>query len=267
MNNKKDEKDLAVVGIPIEYELLNNDTRRNMEQKFVRELSERIDSTIRPAAMDVREKDLSIYGTEGLFVIPGKSYLIDLLNQNVYYKLTTIYEQTDTIIRGKSYTLNIEAVQPVVVNEMDYPAETMSNYMMCDNSAVPDVTIELDFHLSDYHRQSITMPLSRLKAYCRQQGCSFYFACDGTRKEIIRGVMFASNLANGYNHLFSIRMAKEQIQETTLSCKLMYIYIFRLFQRKNCLELPPQRNRALILNCHEESCYNMCYLIIRCYIC
>ena len=53
---KKDEKDLAVVGIPIEYELLNNDTRRSMEQKFVRELSERIDSTIRPEAMDVREK-------------------------------------------------------------------------------------------------------------------------------------------------------------------------------------------------------------------
>ena len=242
---KKDEKDLAVIGIPIEYELLNNDTRRNMEQKFVRELSERIDSTIRPEAMDVREKDLSIYGTEGLFVIPGKSYLIDLLNQNVYYKLTTIYEQTDTIIRGKSYTLNIEAVQPVVVNEMDYPAETMSNYMMCDNSAVPDVTIELDFHLSDYHRQSITMPLSRLKAYCRQQGCSFYFACDGTRKEIIRGVMFASNLANGYNHLFSMRMAKEQIQETTPKLQAdVYLYIPPISKEKLFGTAPTKKSGA-----------------------
>ena len=182
----KDEKEIAVIGIPIEYELLNNDTRRNMEQTFVRELSEKVDSSFRPTAVEVSERDLSIYGTEGLFVIPGKSYLIDLLNQNVYYKLTTVYEKADTVIRGKSYTLNIETVQPVVVNEPDFPAETMANYMMCDNSSVPDVMLELDFHLSNYHRQLVTMPLSRLKEYCRQQGCSFFFACDGTRKENLR---------------------------------------------------------------------------------
>lgn len=242
---QKDEKDLAVIGIPIEYELLNNDTRRNMEQAFVRELSERTDSLIRPAAVEVREKDLSIYGTEGLFVIPGKSYLIDLLNQNVYYKLTTIYEKADTIIHGKSYTLNIETVLPVVVNEMDFPAETMSNYMTCDNSAVPDVTITLDFHLSDYHRQTITMPLSRLKTYCRQQGCSFYFACDGTRKEIIRGVLFASNLPKGYNHLFSIRMAKEQILEATPQLQAdVYLYIPPISKEKLFGTAPTKKSGA-----------------------
>ena len=223
---KKDDKELAIIGVPVEYELLNNDTRRNMEQFFVKELSENVEGTIRPAAMEVMEKDLSIYGTEGLFVIPGKSYLIDLLNQNVYYKLTTVYEKADTVIRGKPYTLNIETVQPVVVNELDFPVETMANYMMCDNSSVPDVILELDFHLSNYHRQLVRLPLSRLKEYCRQQGCHFYFACEGIRKEVIQGVMFVSNLAKGYNHLFNVRMNKEQISETQPKLQAdVYLYI------------------------------------------
>lgn len=241
----KDEKEIAVIGIPIEYELLNNDTRRNMEQTFVRELSEKVDSSFRPTAVEVSERDLSIYGTEGLFVIPGKSYLIDLLNQNVYYKLTTVYEKADTVIRGKSYTLNIETVQPVVVNEPDFPAETMANYMMCDNSSVPDVMLELDFHLSNYHRQLVTMPLSRLKEYCRQQGCSFFFACDGTRKENLRGVMFASNLAKGYNHLFSIRMAKEQILEATPKLQAdVYLYIPPISKEKLFGTAPTKKSGA-----------------------
>ena len=241
----KDEKEIAVIGIPIEYELLNNDTRRNMEQTFVRELSEKVDSSFRPTAVEVSERDLSIYGTEGLFVIPGKSYLIDLLNQNVYYKLTTVYEKADTVIRGKSYTLNIETVQPVVVNEPDFPAETMANYMMCDNSSVPDVRLELDFHLSNYHRQLVTMPLSRLKEYCRQQGCSFFFACDGTRKENLRGVMFASNLAKGYNHLFSIRMAKEQILEATPKLQAdVYLYIPPISKEKLFGTAPTKKSGA-----------------------
>lgn len=242
---KKDEQELAVIGIPIEYELLNNDTRRNMEQIFIRELSESTERSIRPVALEVMEKDLSIYGTEGLFVIPGKSYLIDLLNQNVYYKLTTVYEKADTVIRGKTYTLNIETVQPVVVNELDFPAETMANYMMCDNSSVPDVMLELDFHLSNYHRQLIKLPLSRLKEYCRQQGCNFYFACDGTRKDVIRGVMFVSNLAKGYNHLFSIRMNKEQISEAQPKLQAdVYLYIPPISKEKLFGTAPTKKSGA-----------------------
>lgn len=36
---QQDGKNVVVIGIPIEYELLNNDTRRNMEKTFLRALS------------------------------------------------------------------------------------------------------------------------------------------------------------------------------------------------------------------------------------
>ena len=73
---KREDKDVAVIGIPIEYELLNNDTRRNMERDFIRNLesSEAVGAKLNPKM--VSEENLSIYGTEGLFVLPGKSYII-----------------------------------------------------------------------------------------------------------------------------------------------------------------------------------------------
>jgi len=211
VNWKREEKDVAMIGIPIEYELLNNDTRRNMERAFVRDLKASKPSSTKQNSAVVSEESLSIYGTEGLFVIPGKSYIIDLLNQNVYYKLTTIYETADTVINNKPVTMSMEAVLPVVVIDPEFPAETFANLMMCNDGSVPDVTIELDFHLSNYHRQKVTMPLSQLKAFCRQQGCNLYFACDGVQRDKARGVMFASNLPKGYNHLFSLRIPTEQL--------------------------------------------------------
>ena len=242
---KREEKDVAVIGIPIEYELLNNDTRRNMERAFVRDLEASKPSSTRPNPAVVSEESLSIYGTEGLFVIPGKSYIIDLLNQNVYYKLTTVYETADTVINNKPVTMSMEAVLPVVVIDPEFPAETFANLMMCDDGSVPDVTIELDFHLSNYHRHKITMPLSQLKAFCRQQGCSLYFACDGVQKDKTRGVMFASNLPKGYNHLFSLRIPTEQLTTEAPTVQAdVYLYIPPIDKEKLFGTAPTKKSGA-----------------------
>lgn len=208
---KRHDKVLVSMGIPVDYELLNNDTRRNMERALVRELEESPAVTIVRDSSFVEESDLGIYGTEGLFVLQGKSYIIDLLNQNTYYKLTSVYETADTIIRNKVVTQRMEMVMPVAVREMDFPAESFANIVMCDKVVIPDAVVELDFHLSDYHRRQVSVPMSKLKAFCRQQGCELYFACDGVSNGKVHGMLMVTNLPKGYNHLFSIGCAVEQL--------------------------------------------------------
>ena len=226
VNWQRDGKDIATIGVPVEYELLNNDTRRNMERDFLKELGTFTPNIKRETVPFVKEEELSIYGTEGLFVLPGKSYIIDLLNQNVYYKLTTVTEALDTVINNKPTIMNLDAVLPVVVNDQEFPAESFANLMMCDNESVPEVSVELDFHLSNYHREKMSMPLSRLKAFCRQQGCGLFFACDVVQDGNVRGVMFASNLPKGYNHLFSLRTSIDQfgVDSPKVSADV-YLYI------------------------------------------
>lgn len=219
-------EEVACIGIPIDYELLSNDTRRNMERDFVRQLKASKPVIERPTPPIINDNDLSIYGTGGLFVMPGASYLIDLLNQNVYYRLTTTIETADTVIRGKTERLTLEAILPVVVRDEEFPAETFSNLMMCDNAAVPDVTVNLDIHLSDYHREKLVMPLSQLKVFLRQQGCNFYFAGNGMKGEKMQGVMFASNLQRGYNHMLSLRTEVGQLMASAPTVNAdMYLYI------------------------------------------
>lgn len=219
-------KDVATVGIPIEYELLNNDTRRSMEQTFIDELTASAPEIRRPSPPVVEESDLCIYGTEGLFVKQGKFYLIDVLNQNVYYSLTTVREFTDTIVNGNPTRLALESVQPVVVRSKDYPAETFANLLECNDTSVPDINMVLDFHLSNYHRKTLTLPLSRLKAVCRQNGCEFYFACNGVNGNKVRGVLFASNLSKGYNHMISVTIPMDQLTADSPTVHAdVYLYI------------------------------------------
>ena len=223
---KQENKELAIIGIPIEYELLNNDTRRDIEKSFINELETFNAPIVRPEYSTVSEDDLSIYGTEGVFVIPGKSYITDLLNQNVYYKLSTIYETVDTVIRNKPVTMTMEAIMPVVVRDAEFPAETFANLIMCDDSSIPDIVMELDFHLSNYHRRYIKMPLSKLKVFFQQQGCRLYFACNGVQGSKVRGVMFASNLSRGYNHLFSLSIPIAQLTSDSPTVQAeVYLYI------------------------------------------
>lgn len=242
---KKESKDVAVIGIPIEYELLNNDTRRNMERDFIKDLSAFQANISRQQPPLVQEKDLSIYGTEGLFVIPGKSYIISLLNQNVYYKLTTVSETIDTVINMKPTRMTLDAVLPVVVNDTIFPAESFANLMICDNNSVPDVTINLDFHLSNYHREKVSMPLSQLKSFCRQNGCEMYFACDLIKEGKAKGIMFASNLPKGYNHLFSLKTTIEQLAEENPTIDAdVYLYIPPVDKSKLLGTAPVKKSNA-----------------------
>lgn len=219
-------KDVAIVGIPIEYELLNNDSRRNMERDFIRLLSAYHVAVAEVQSKNVTENDLKIYGTEGLFVIPGQSHIVAELNQNVYYQLTTTYETVDTVIRGKHERMTLEDVVPAIVSDINHPAESFANLMIACDRNVPDVQMELDFHLSNYLRKTVSLPLSKLRDYLHTQGCDLYFACSGYTKDTVRGMLFANNPAKGYNHLFSLNICSKHLQDKHPKVKAdVYLYI------------------------------------------
>lgn len=211
LNWSRDGQEVVTVGIPIEYELLNNDSRRNIEKDFIRQLATHKVSNMQSQNKIVTENDLKIYGTEGLFVLPGQSYILAELNQNVYYTLSTIYETVDTIIRGQKDTMTVEEVLPAIVMDEEHPTESFANLMMANVEFVPDVQIALDFHLSDYHHHHLTIPLKQLQDFLIQQECSTYFACKGIVNNELCGVFFVRNSSKGYNHLMSVRLPVAQL--------------------------------------------------------
>ena len=155
VNWKLDEKDIATIGIPIEYELLNNDNRRNIEKSYILQLKSCSAKSNNDKYSDISEENLKIYGTEGLFVIEGDSHILPELNQNDYYVFKTIYEKTDTVKNNKRMDVYLEAVLPTLLIDKEHPAESFANLMLGNDPDIPDVKLVMDFHLSDYHRQQV----------------------------------------------------------------------------------------------------------------
>ncbi len=307
-------EEVAVVGVPIDYELLYNDTRRNIEKAFLQRLSnyEQLTSSqpstlnsqpstlnsqpstlnsqpstlnpqlstlnsqpstlnsqpstlnpqlstplssIAPAVSRAKptlnpqptEADLKIYGTEGLFVFQGQSHILDELNQNVYYALKTIYEQTDTIIEGRSETISLEGVIPSLVIDTSHPAETLANLMLSDESNTPEADMSIEFHLSNYKRPKVSIPVSMLRSFLRQEGCDIYFATSGTTKDTTKGILFVTNPGKGYNHLFSLRLPISQIENTTPNVHAdAYLYIPPIEKNKLYGKTPEKKSGAKI---------------------
>lgn len=211
VNWKLDEKDIATIGIPIEYELLNNDNRRNIEKSYILQLKSCSAKSNNDKYSDISEENLKIYGTEGLFVIEGDSHILPELNQNVYYVFKTIYEKTDTVKNNKRMDVYLEAVIPTLLIDKEHPAESFANLMLGNDPDIPDVKLVMDFHLSDYHRQQVAIPLRQLKTFCEDQGDQIFFASSGIVKGIARGMLFIHNSAKGYNHLLSISIPLDQM--------------------------------------------------------
>ena len=231
VNWQRDGTEVATVVIPIDYELLSNDTRRHIERDFIRLLQtyQPTDSISQGSA--IISDDLKIYGTEGLYVLEGKSHTLSELNQNVYYRLTDNPEK---------------GIVPVVVIDQEHPAETFSDLMMADDEIVPDVLMHLDFHLSDYHRQKLDVPLTLLKDYLRLQGWDYYFAYSGISDTIMRGVLFVSNTALACNHLLSLRLPVSQLTASRPEVQAdVYLYIPSIEKSNLYGKVPDKKSGAI----------------------
>lgn len=244
---KRDSIDVAIIGIPIDYELLCNESRRNIEQNFINNLERHQVSDNYRFHRTVTEKDLKIYGTEGLFVIQGKSYLFPEVNQNIYYVLKTVFEPADMIHNNVPVHVILEDVLPVLVSENEHVAETFANIMISNDTDMPNPQIDLDIHLSDYRHKIISLPLSSLKSYCKEQGDDIYFAFTGLAGDNAKGILFMNNPSKGYNHLFSVTVPRLALTETNPVMKVnAYLFIPPISKEKLFGKTPTKKSGAKI---------------------
>ena len=244
---RQEDKSLLCLGIPKDYELLANESRRNIEKDFIRQIKLHQYFHQHRDANVVKEKDLKIYGTEGLFVYEGQSYLIPELNQNMYYRLKTVKETYDSIMYNRHNTLCIEEVVPEIVVDSIFPSESLANLMMNNDMSIPDVVMNIDFHLSDYNKQSLSMPLSLLKDFFYYNRCNIYYACCVPGKEETQGYLVVNNYSEGYNHLINVSIPNSNLMESNPEVHgTAYLYIPQLEESKLFGKIPIKKSGAKI---------------------
>ena len=203
---KRNGTDIVNIVIPVDYELLSNCSRRELETNLLRDI---IQQPIKSQQYCLPTELLQRTEKDDVYVLPGKSFLMDGLTRNTYYRKGKARQQEDNV----SY----EGEEMNVIIDQRYPAETMANLLLNLDSQLPDVELHLDIRLSSTSRQNLNITLRQWISYCENEGCIPYFSYDDTETSYVKGYLLMHNEGMGYNHLLTLKCSIEDLISETPS--------------------------------------------------
>jgi hypothetical protein len=210
----RDSEEITSLTIPVNYELLANSSRREMEESFARDLKNHR-SSLTTHLPPPDEGQLVSYGKDSLLMLQGQSYLRPFITRNTYYRMQSVTEREDTIA--------YEETLPVLVADRRFPQETMANLLLTSNS---DCQLELEMQRSDYRRETIRVSLKQWLSFCQKEGCTPYFAFEDVYGEQAAGMVIMHNAAKGYDHLLYLECPLSTLDSGhPLMAGKLYLYL------------------------------------------
>ena len=187
-------EEIASLTIPINYELLANSSRKEMEETFVRNLKAHRTTIHHLPPTTQIESQLIDFGKDSLLMLQGPSYLRPFITRSTYYRMQSVTEREDTIA--------YEEIQPVLVVDRRYPQETMANLLL---NGYGDCQLKLEIQRSDYRRETVNVSLKQWQSFCEKEGCTPYFAFEDVYAQEAAGMVIMHNAAKGYDHLLYLQ--------------------------------------------------------------
>ncbi len=191
------------VSFPVDYELLANSSRREIETRFIKDLRAFKAKASKPV-QTVDSTQLKKYAIEGVFVNEGHNYVINAITSNTYY-----------IYNNGKYRL---------LYDNTHKAESMSNILLAPES-LPDANITVIFSMSTYREETVDISYRQLYDFCVSNGCEPYFGYEGVANDMASGTLIMHNKKSGYNHIFYIQCPVQELGKSSAKMKGRgYIY-------------------------------------------
>lgn len=198
---QRDDKPFLSVMVPINYELLQGTSRRELESNFVRRLALAEKQPLE--TVPLVEALLKKYDSTDVYVLPADTLLMAALNRNTYYELATITQEVDSV--------TYEEQRIIPLDDTLFPGETLANLLIGADESKPDATIALDFQLIGNRQQRVHTTLWQLTTFCRQQGCVPYYIYTQSDSTHIAASLLMHNAAEGYSHLFNLKIPQNSL--------------------------------------------------------
>lgn len=211
----RDGEVIVNMAVPVDYELLMNSSRRELEQNLANDV---VKQHVKCFPYHLAEELLQCTEKEGIYVLPGDSFLIKGLTRNTYYTKAVVSQQVDSAA--------YEEERMSILVDSNYPAETMANLLMSTDPQLPDAAMSLELQLSSNARKTISLTLRQWLSYCDKQGCRAYFIYDDTENAVAKGYLLMRNKGMGYNHLLSLSCTTDELaSDTPLFKGKAYLFI------------------------------------------
>lgn len=200
----KGDKVFLEISFPVDYELLANSSRREMEVRFIEELKNyKKQSNDSKQAIDSTQ--LKKYAIKDVFVKEGQTYAINAITSNTYY-----------IFKDKKYQLLYDTA---------HQGESMSNLLLSP-AILLETPITLSFAMSTYREETVEIDYRQLYDFCIANGCEPFFGYEGISDGFASGTLIMHNKKSGYNHIFYIQCPAQEMGKKDVHMKgTGYIYI------------------------------------------
>ncbi len=186
-----------VVSFPINYELLANSNRKELELNFIRDIKVFSDTT--PIVqIDLSDK-MAPTKDPDLFVVQGEHYIIPEINSNRY--LTVNSKETDG---ENEHHLGF-------VFDRHQPQESLTNLMVEPGMPIDSAMVELEFVLGNLKRDTVCVTLHNWMAFCKKQGCLPYFGFEENKEGTLTGTLVMRNRQSGYDHIVAVRAEESEL--------------------------------------------------------
>ena len=186
---KKDGNVFLELSFPVDYELLANSSRREMEVRFIKDLKNyQVQGAQQEQAVD--STTLKKYAIQGMYVKEGSNYAINAITSNTYY-----------IIKNS---------KPQLLYDSSHSAESMSNLLLSP-AALPEAHLTVNFAMSTYREEIVNIGYRQFFEFCIANGCEPFFGYEGITDGMASGTLIMHNKKSGYNHVFYIQCPDKEL--------------------------------------------------------
>ena len=228
---RRNGEEIANMAVPIDYELLSVSSRRELEKCLANDV---VHQRVKRSPYQLVEELLQRTADEGIYVLPGESFLMKGLSRNTFYKRYIVTQKVDTI------TYEEERFECLV--DKNHPAETMANLLISCDPHLPDAELLLELLLSSNEKRTLNITLRQWLSYCESQGCTPYFIYEKSDDTHSKGCLIMRNKTMGYNHMVLLTCRLDELTNDRPSfAGKAYLYIphveaSRLFTTEEGLE-------------------------------
>ena len=167
--------------IPINYEILSNQSRKELLADFLTELREEID----------------------------------------YKKKTIVYNQSPAsyyLMPEITLSTPVDSIGNAIYDKW-HPVESFHNLLLIPSIVAPSAMVKIFFYTDGNNKNTIEIPLFYWNAICMSHGCQPYFGYENNNNGIAKGVQIMNNPAMGYDHVVYIECKEDDIGNSKIQLK------------------------------------------------
>lgn len=186
---------------PQSYELLTGKNKKELENGFIKEITDFNGPTVFPSDLS----DLNINDSLSLYTENGQSFHIPEIAFKRYYRKS-----------GQGYLLLIDPA---------FPEESVYNLFLSDQ-APGQYMLQLKLRKYGFKKESFEVSLKKWIHFCEYTGCECYAGIEKIENGKIHAAIFAVNTVMQYNHVLYVTIPQELLykQEGIINGEL-HVYI------------------------------------------